>query len=324
MPSRPDVSVVIPTHNRAHYLEEAIASCFRDNSSLAVEVIVVNDGSSDGTKDYLDGLTNPHVYPIHQESQGAQVARNQGFRKACGKYIKFLDDDDWLKPGSLAAEAERLETYGADVVHGKLQIREERDDTAITSRIVSESMREDPAATVLRESMVTIPHKYLFRQEALQQHTWDPSLPYHQDYAFLIDVACSGAEFVSVEHVVGVRRSHEGPRIATIKTAESRADYYTLKVELIKRGLRRLKENHLLKDHHRRAAAEGIWNWAHIVAGFDLHAFNRFYNEIETIAPNFTPNRSRPLYDALDTFLGVRGTERALYPLRRAMNVFAQ
>jgi glycosyltransferase involved in cell wall biosynthesis len=324
MTSYPDVSVVIPTHNRVHYLEKTIASCFRHNSSLTVEVIVVNDGSSDGTREYLDSLTDPHVHPIHQESQGAQVARNQGLRAAHGKCIKFLDDDDWLTPGGLAAEVGRLETSGADVVHGKLQIREEREGKSTASRIAPESIGEDPAATVLRESMVTIPHKYLFRHEALQQHTWDPSLPYHQDYAFLIDVACSGAQFVSVDHVVGVRRSHEGPRIATIKTAAPRQEYYTLKVELIKRGLRRLKENHLLEDHHRLAAAEGIWNWAHIVAGFDLGAFERFCDEIETIAPNFTPERSHRLYGALDTLLGVRGTERALYPLRCAKNVFAQ
>jgi len=324
MSSCPDVSVVIPTHNRVHYLDETIESCFQDNDSLTVQVIIVNDGSTDGTEDYLDGLSNPRVQPIHQASQGAQVARNRGLSATQGKYVKFLDDDDWLKPGSLATEVSRLEESGADVVHGKLLIREERDGKSVSSRIAPESLGKDPAATVLRESMLTIPHKYLFRQEVIQQYTWDPSLPYHQDYAFLIDVACSDTEFVSIDRVVGVRRSHEGPRIASIKTAASRSDYYTLKVDLIKRGIRRLKENNLLKDYHRRAAAEGIWNWAHIVAGFDLHTFNRFYDEIEEIAPNFVPNRSRILFRTLDTLFGVRGTERALYPLRRAKNALGQ
>lgn len=313
---RPDISVVIPTHNRIQYLKNAIESCFEKNDRLEVEVIVVNDGSSDGTRSYLDKLDHPHVRPIHQASQGAQVARNAGKTAAKGQYIKFLDDDDWLVPGSLSEEVDIIGASGADVVHGRLRVREEVGE----SHLVPETLGKDAAATVLREGIWTIPHKFLFRRDALQQCRWDPDLPYHQDYAFLVEASCRGLDFVRLDQVVGVRRKHEGARIADAKTAAARPDYYTLKVDLIMRGVRILKEHGLLRDYHRRAAAEGIWTWAHIVAGYDLDAFEAFYRDIQEIAPGFTPERPRSMLRVLDGWLGPKGTERMLYPARRLKN----
>lgn len=313
-----DVSVVIPTHNRVGYLEHAIESCFDGNDSVDVEVVVVNDGSSDGTREYLDQLSDPRVRAIHQEAQGAQVARNRGKEKADGEYLKFLDDDDWLASGGLEAEVKCLERSDADVAYGRLQIRRESDGSAW---IVPEASGEDAAAMIFRESVRTAPHKYLFRRKAIQDCSWDPSLPYHQDYAFLVDVACSGFEFAGVEDIVGGIRLHDGPRIADTKTAAARADYYTLKVNLIIRGVRRLQEKGLLTDERRRAAAEGIWNWAHIVAGFDLRTFNQFYDEIERLVPQFTPERSRQVFAVLDSIFGVRGAEQVVYPYRRVKNI---
>jgi glycosyltransferase involved in cell wall biosynthesis len=320
----PDVSVVVPTHNRIQYLKQAIASCFEENDSVNVEVIVVNDGSSDGTRSYLDELDHPHVHPIHQSSQGAQVARNAGMEAARGRYVKFLDDDDWLPPGSLAVEVTRLEESGADVCHGRIQIREEGGNGSVPIGLAPETRGKDIAATILREGVWTVPHKYLFGRDAIHQCTWDPDLPYHQDYAFLVEVACRGAEFSALDRVVGVSRRHDGTRIADTKTDATRADYYTLKVNLIMRGVRRLQEKGLLTDERRRAAAEGIWNWAHIVAGFDLRTFNQFYDEIERLVPQFTPERSRQVFAVLDSIFGVRGAEQVVYPYRRVKNMLQQ
>jgi glycosyltransferase involved in cell wall biosynthesis len=314
----PDVSVIIPTHNRLQYLKQAIASCFEDNDSIDVEVIVVNDGSSDGTRSYLDMLDHPHVRPIYQSPQGAQAARNAGMEAARGRYVKFLDDDDWLLPGSLAAEVARLKESGADASHGRIQIQEESDDGSAPAGVAPESMRKDMAATILRESTWTVPHKYLFRRDVIQQCTWDPDLPYHQDYAFLIDVSCRGAEFAALNRVVGVRRRHDGPRIDDTKTAASPVDYYTLKVNLIKRGIELLDDTGHLHAHHRRAAAEGIWNWAHIVAAYDLDAFDAFYEDIQDLVPGFRPPRRRVAFQMLDALLGAKRTEHLLYPVRRA------
>jgi glycosyltransferase involved in cell wall biosynthesis len=302
-----------------HYLKKAVASCFEENGAVDVEVVVVNDGSSDGTRSYLDETDNPRIRPIHQSSQGPQAARNAGLDAASGRYIKFLDDDDWLTPGSLVAEVRHLDATDADVAHGRLRVLEENEGT----HLAPESLAKDAAATVLRDGMWTVPHKYLFRRTSIQEHTWDPSLPYHQDYAFVVDVSCRGLAFTALDRVVGVRRIHEGPRIADTKTAASRTDYYTLKVDLIMRGVRLLQEHGLLREHHRRAAAEGIWTWAHIVAGYNLNAFKTFYAHIQEIDPGFMPERHRPGLGTLDVWLGVEETERLLYPFRRLKNTLS-
>lgn len=318
MREAPDVSVVIPTHNRLSYLQEAVRSCFEGNSTIAIEVIVVNDGSSDGTQEYLNHLEATRVTAIHQSAQGAQVARNTGLENASGRYIKFLDDDDWLPSGALTDEVERLETSGADVCHGRLHTHVEETDER---SLVQESIQEDIVSTIFIEGMWTAPHKYLFRRASVENLSWDPSLPYHQDYAFLIETACRGRKFVSLDRVVGVTRQHEGVRINSAKGKAQRSDYYTLKVSLIKRGVELLEERGHLQSHHRRAAAEGIWNWAHIVAAYDLDAFNEFHRMIHNIAPDFQASRQRLTLRALDRLIGASGTEHLLYPLRRLKNM---
>ncbi|MFO7999186.1 MAG: glycosyltransferase [Bacteroidales bacterium] len=89
-----DFSVIIPVYNGERYLREALESIFND-SWKSVEVIVVDDGSTDGTADIVRSY--PGVRYYYQQNQGVASARNQGIRHARGALIAFLDADDiWL------------------------------------------------------------------------------------------------------------------------------------------------------------------------------------------------------------------------------------
>lgn len=93
----PLASVVIPTYNRSAFLMRAVRSAL--NQTLTdIEVIVVVDGSLDGTSDARRKLDDPRVrFITHDQNRGAPAARNTGIRAAKGAYIAFLDDDDeWL------------------------------------------------------------------------------------------------------------------------------------------------------------------------------------------------------------------------------------
>ena len=107
----PEVSVVIPTYNAARYVGQAVdsvlAQTFRD-----VEVIVVDDGSTDDTANLIRELGPPVRY-LHQENQGVSVARNRGLAESTGRYVAFLDADDTWLPGKLAKQLEAL-AAGAD------------------------------------------------------------------------------------------------------------------------------------------------------------------------------------------------------------------
>ena len=93
----PLVSAIIPTHNRADMLCRAVNSVL-SQSFTDFEVIVVDDGSTDDTRQRIEAYADPRVrYFKHDESNGAAAARNTGIRQARGSYIAFLDDDDeWL------------------------------------------------------------------------------------------------------------------------------------------------------------------------------------------------------------------------------------
>ena len=91
------VSVIIPTYNRAATVGRAVRSVLRQ-SFRDVEVIVVNDGSTDDTPEVIAGFADPRLrYVVHAMNRGGGAARNTGIDAAGGEYIAFLDaDDEWL------------------------------------------------------------------------------------------------------------------------------------------------------------------------------------------------------------------------------------
>jgi len=93
------VSVVMPTYNRRNYIRESLDSVLAQDFS-AFEVIVVDDGSTDGTEKEVRPYEDRIRY-IRQENRGAGVARNVGIRNARGAYIAFMDSDDLSRPNHL-------------------------------------------------------------------------------------------------------------------------------------------------------------------------------------------------------------------------------
>lgn len=94
----PDISVIIPTFNREEYLGEAIESILKQDYQ-PIEIIVVDDGSTDNTKTLMD--TYPTVRYAYQGNSGQAAARNQGITMAKGEYLAFLDSDDLWMSGKL-------------------------------------------------------------------------------------------------------------------------------------------------------------------------------------------------------------------------------
>lgn len=118
----PKVSIIIPTYNRARLLRDALESV-RQQSSLPTEVIVVDDGSTDDTRNVLSE-SDIKVNYIFQKNSGPATARNAGILAARGNVLAFLDDDDILLPNALEILVEHLErssVFGVDVVFGAIR-----------------------------------------------------------------------------------------------------------------------------------------------------------------------------------------------------------
>jgi hypothetical protein len=101
----PLVSAIIPTYNRAGYVGRAIESALDQGAN--VEVIVVDDDSTDNTRDVVGSYSK--VRYIHQPNRKEGAARNTGAAAAQGEYFAFLDSDDYWQPGKLDADLERFE-----------------------------------------------------------------------------------------------------------------------------------------------------------------------------------------------------------------------
>lgn len=102
------VSVIIPAYNAITYLPASLDSILAQTYT-DFEVIIVNDGSTDGTAEWVEQLTNPRVKLISQTNQGNCAARNTGIAHARGEYIAFLDADDLWDSTKLAKQVEMLE-----------------------------------------------------------------------------------------------------------------------------------------------------------------------------------------------------------------------
>jgi glycosyltransferase involved in cell wall biosynthesis len=109
-------SVVIPTYNRLPLIKAALASVFAQTFT-DFEIIVVDDGSTDGTADYVQGL-NAAINVIRQENRGPGAARNRGVREAQGEYVAFLDSDDLWFPWTLRMFAKAIAEFDAPAILG--------------------------------------------------------------------------------------------------------------------------------------------------------------------------------------------------------------
>ena len=84
------VSIIIPTYNSFQYLPSAVNSVI-NQTYVDWEMIIVNDGSSDNTEEWVLTQSDPRIILISQENKGKSVARNVGIERATGEYIAFLD-----------------------------------------------------------------------------------------------------------------------------------------------------------------------------------------------------------------------------------------
>jgi glycosyltransferase involved in cell wall biosynthesis len=123
------VSVIVPAFNAERYLGEAIKSALAQRYD-PIEIIVVDDGSTDGTRALAEGF-GPPVRAIFQPNTGPGAARNRGVDAACGTWLTFLDADDLWLPGTIARRLAALaEEPEETAVFGRVQQFTERDGTA--------------------------------------------------------------------------------------------------------------------------------------------------------------------------------------------------
>lgn len=113
--NKPLVSVIMPVYNGEKYIRKAVESVYEQEVSL--ELLVIDDGSTDHTEEVLSAYEGREDfrYIKNKENMGAARSRNWGVKASKGKYIAFLDADDWWEEGKLEAQVETMELTGCDI-----------------------------------------------------------------------------------------------------------------------------------------------------------------------------------------------------------------
>jgi glycosyltransferase involved in cell wall biosynthesis len=216
------LSVIIPSYNRSRYLSDAIASVFEQGVS-DVQVIVVDDGSTDNTKQVVNRYGGRVEY-LYQDNRGTAYARNRGLAEARGHYISFLDSDDVWLPGKFEAELDALRRIPeADAVisdceswrQGKLicnswfedqGVKLDPNGVELLSRLPPLWIKSKLFATCC----LTVKRVVL---ERMGRELFDTSLVTHEDWDFSIRLILTFDVVVLPRICARVRRFEDGTRI---------------------------------------------------------------------------------------------------------------
>lgn len=200
-----NISVIVPVYNVESYLQECVDSLLAQDMP-GLELIFVNDGSTDGSRGILEEYSRMYdnVIVIDQENSGQSVAKNNGVKAASGKYISFVDADDIMMEGALRVLFDKAEQNSCPMVVGGVMLY-----WAETGRMkhydslhVSENRKysgKEVCGMLLREEMHCVMHAKIYRRDCWLEH--GVSFPAGQIYedmlpAFSIVMACGECMFV--------------------------------------------------------------------------------------------------------------------------------
>ncbi|MEA2236566.1 MAG: hypothetical protein QOC81_1290 [Thermoanaerobaculia bacterium] len=273
------VDIIIPVYNRAALVREAIASALEAGPDVPVEIIVVDDCSTDGTWDSLRAYEDPRIQCVRMETNGGQsAARNCGLDIARGTYVKFLDSDDVLTAGHLSAEVRALETEGAEIAvsgwtsesGGKIQTY----DAPLFREIVDDVL----AGLAVPTSSALYARRPDWR--------WDPTLRKLDDWDYFCQAALGAKRIATVAGSAYLMRDHGGAR-ATMTTmlANAREHHHILhKIE------ERLSADGSLTTGRKRRLAQYFYKELRVLSLTDREAFNRAAAHIRSLDPLFQPH----------------------------------
>jgi len=200
------VSVVIPTFNRKELIFQALDSVARQTRP-PLEVIVVDDCSSDGTVDALSAARFP--FPVHVVSlatnQGPAAARNAGILKARGRYIAFLDSDDAWLPEKLERQVALLESLpGRDATVLYSQVRLQRRHEVLLRPVRAKATGETIAEYVFVNGGYLDQNTIMLPTAFARAVMYRADMRLHEDWDFYLRLEEQGAAFVMVDMPLGI------------------------------------------------------------------------------------------------------------------------
>lgn len=196
-----DVSVLTPSYGYGRFITDCIESVIRQDG-LHIQHIVQDGGSEDESLDVLRSFGD-HVVWTSEPDQGQSDALNRALAKATGRWVAWLNADEYYLPGGLASLIHEAERSGADVIYGDA-IDVDREGKMIRLRA------QHPFSPLILRWYGTLPSvSFIVRREVLGQDPWDPALKVVMDWELFLGLLDKGAAFRHLAYPVGAYRRHE-------------------------------------------------------------------------------------------------------------------
>ena len=191
---RPMVSIVVPIYNAENYLRRCVDSILNQEYT-DFELLLVNDGSTDASGDICEeyGDRDPRVIVIQKENTGVSDSRNRALDRARGKYLQFLDSDDWITPDATRLFVRAAEEYGCDmvisdfyrVVGERLSTKGDIEEEGVLTREeFAAHMMENPA-----DFYYGVLWNKLYRRDIVEEHKlrMDTDISWCEDFMFNLE-----------------------------------------------------------------------------------------------------------------------------------------
>jgi len=274
-----DVSIIIPTYNRLWSLPEAIESC--RNNKCAVEIIVVDDGSTDGTWEWLQEQKD--IVILQQQHWGKCWAVNKAFNIAKGKYIRFLDSDDRLVAGANDEQFQLAEIDSTDIVVSGYRLTDENNQILKQQPWIE---CDDFIAQQLGECDSSHYSAYLFRKAFIEDIPHRPDYAYRDDRLFVLEAALKHPK-VSVYHGFALLHTqHKKSRLQESEGLQQTVQNFQ-HLNIYKNILEQLEQRGELTSRRKKASVNPMWQLCRWMAKDDINEAGNIFQWIKQLDPDF-------------------------------------
>ena len=202
----PNISVVVPTRNRADLLRRTLTSVFDQTGTFSFEIIVVEQESTDATAAVLAEFNDPRLRIIRAAPIGPAAARNLAIEAAHGQWVAFVDDDDYWAPNKLQLHVEALEDAEADwggtgtlYIDGNGRLIGERPPPRV-------GRFDSILADILEQNVITSTSTVIAKRSLLREAGgFSPDIHFGEDWLFWIELARRGVTLQLAECLTATR-----------------------------------------------------------------------------------------------------------------------